>query len=71
MWQYESEQEDADTEGIASDGSGDSEFFSHQRMGQLKFIDRSFTDLGYIGYGDGIYLEQLDTVPNWQFQGKV
>jgi serine/threonine-protein kinase SRPK3 len=36
-------------------------------MGELRFIDRSFTDLGYIGYGEGIYLEQLDTVPNWQF----
>ena len=40
-------------------------------MGELKFIDRSFTDLGYIGYGDGIFLEQLDTVPNWQFEGRL
>lgn len=70
VWQYESDQEDADNEGVTSDGSGDSEFFGHKRMGELKFIDRSFTDLGYIGYGDGIFLEQLDTVPNWQFEGR-
>jgi len=25
-------------------------------------------DLGYIGYGDGIYLDKLDSGPNWQFQ---
>jgi serine/threonine-protein kinase SRPK3 len=31
-------------------------------------IDRSFMDLGYIGYGEGIFLEQLDAGPNWQFQ---
>jgi len=24
-------------------------------------------DLGYIGYGDGIFLEKLDAGPNWQF----
>ncbi|CAD8164584.1 unnamed protein product [Paramecium octaurelia] len=32
-----------------------------------RVIDRSFTDLGYIGYGDGIDLEQLDSTGNWQF----
>ena len=26
------------------------------RFGYIKFIDRSFTDLGYIGYCDGIDL---------------
>jgi len=25
-------------------------------------------DLGYIGYGDGIFLEKLDFGPNWQFE---
>lgn len=30
-------------------------------------MDRSFTDLGYIGYCDGINLEDLDSCPNWQF----
>ncbi|CAD8127800.1 unnamed protein product [Paramecium sonneborni] len=32
-----------------------------------RVIDRSFTDLGYIGYGEGINLEQLDSTGNWQF----
>lgn len=32
-----------------------------------RIIDRSFTDLGYIGYGEGIDLEQLDSTKNWQF----
>jgi serine/threonine-protein kinase SRPK3 len=30
-------------------------------------IDRSFTDLGYIGFSDGIRLCELDTKGNWQF----
>jgi serine/threonine-protein kinase SRPK3 len=25
-------------------------------MGEIRLIDRSYTDLGYIGYGTGIYL---------------
>ncbi|EGR29242.1 serine protein kinase, putative [Ichthyophthirius multifiliis] len=33
-----------------------------------KLIDRSFTNLGYIGYGDGIVLEDLDQNANWQFE---
>lgn len=27
-------------------------------------------DLGYIGYGDGIFLDELDAGPNWQFQSE-
>jgi len=34
---------------------------------KLKLIDRSFTDLGYIGYNDGISLHKLDSEANWQF----
>jgi len=26
----------------------------------VRLIDRSFTNLGYIGFGDGICLEELD-----------
>ncbi len=37
------------------------------RKVDLKFIDRSFTNMGYIGYGDGIDLEDLDKGGNWQF----
>ena len=28
-------------------------------------------DLGYIGYGDGIFLEKLDAGPNWQFSWRL
>lgn len=34
---------------------------------EVKLVDRSFTDLGYIGYCDGICLEDLDACANWQF----
>ena len=30
-------------------------------------IDRSFTDLGYIGFGNGIEIDMLDSTGNWQF----
>lgn len=34
-----------------------------------RFLDRSFANqkYGYIGYGDGIQLEELDMKGNWQF----
>ena len=37
------------------------------KLVQHNVIDRSFTDLGYIGYGDGIDLQELDSTGNWQF----
>jgi hypothetical protein len=30
-----------------------------------KLIDRSFTNLGYIGFGDGIDFSALDNTRNW------
>lgn len=35
-----------------------------------RFLDRSFTNqrYGYIGYGDGIQLNELDIKGNWQFE---
>jgi serine/threonine-protein kinase SRPK3 len=38
-----------------------------QRFGNIRTIDRSFTDLGYVGFCDGIDLESLDNCGNWQF----
>lgn len=35
------------------------------KLVQHNVIDRSFTDLGYIGYGDGIDLYELDSTGNW------
>ena len=57
VYQYESENEDGDTE---DNGAGDEEeleeFFDYEKRGDIRYIDRSYMDLGYIGYGDGIYL---------------
>lgn len=36
-------------------------------MANIKLVDRSFTDLGYVGYCEGIDLEKLDACKNWQF----
>ena len=36
-------------------------------MCDIRLIDRSFTDVGYIGYSIGISLQELDTQGNWQF----
>lgn len=43
------------------------DLFEVEKKGDIRLIDRSFTDLGYIGYGTGIFLEKLDFGPNWQF----
>lgn len=47
----------------------DDEFYQLPKLPKLdiRFIDRSFTNLGYIGYGDGIEVEELDQTANWQF----
>ncbi|CAD8103906.1 unnamed protein product [Paramecium sonneborni] len=37
------------------------------RVVDRKEIDRSFTDLGYIGFGNGIEIDLLDSTGNWQF----
>lgn len=40
----------------------DKEFYELEEFPRIdrRYIDRSFTNLGYIGYGDGIQLEELD-----------
>ncbi|EAS03134.2 Serine/Threonine kinase (macronuclear) [Tetrahymena thermophila SB210] len=45
----------------------DDEFYGYKPDINIKLVDRSFTNLGYIGYGDGIDLEALDNGGNWQF----
>lgn len=60
--------EDAETEDNGADTESDDEFFGYEKIGDIRYIDRSFMDLGYIGYGDGIFLEKLDFGPNWQFE---
>lgn len=46
---------------------GEDEFYGYKPEIDLKIVDRSFTNLGYIGYGDGIDLTALDNTRNWQF----
>jgi len=44
-----------------SESEDDDDFYgpSHHNINR-KLIERSFTNLGYIGYGDGINLDELD-----------
>ena len=44
--------------------SSENSFVGQKKIG-FKNIDRSFTDLGYIGYNEGIHLHFLDTEANW------
>ncbi|EAS00244.2 kinase domain protein (macronuclear) [Tetrahymena thermophila SB210] len=58
---------------ISIDSDDKSEFQDDKFFGKYtpqidqNLIDRSFTNLGYIGFGDGIKLDELDQDPNWQF----
>ncbi len=67
----DSELNEADSEDNEDDEQDipDSEFYNlpPHPLVDRSFIDRSFTNLGYIGYGDGIQLEELDQTANWQF----
>lgn len=50
------------------DNISDTEFYGEPKNKlSNKLIDRSFTNMGYIGYGDGLNLEELDQTANWQF----
>ena len=37
------------------------------REGDIRWVDRSFTDVGYVGYSCGLALGELDREGNWQF----
>ncbi len=43
----------------------DDEFYGYQPNINRQYIDRSFTNLGYIGFGDGINFGELDNAGNW------
>jgi len=52
----------------AEDNISDNHFYGDvKKKISNKLIDRSFTNMGYIGYGDGLNLEELDQTANWQF----
>lgn len=39
----------------------------YKKISNIRLIDTSFTDVGYTGYSEGIDLERLDAISNWQF----
>ena len=39
----------------------------YKKISNSRLIDTSFTDVGYTGYSEGIDLERLDAISNWQF----
>lgn len=51
-----------------SECDNDEKFYGYKATYDPKLVDRSFTNLGYIGFGDGIDLEALDNTGNWQFE---
>ena len=63
----DSDKDDADQEDydVMSDDSISENGVEFDR----RFLDRSFANqkYGYIGFGDGIQLEELDIKGNWQF----
>ncbi len=61
--QIESDDFDADDD-YSEDSSLEEEAQDRGKV-DLRLIDRSFTNMGYIGYGDGIDLEELDKGGNW------
>ena len=64
---YDSEVNDGDSEDNSELSEELSEFGFKEVNIHPGFIDRSFTDLGYIGFGGGIDFSDLDRTGNWQF----
>ena len=68
------DQVDSDAHGGGSEDnensscSGTSSFYGHTANIDVKLVDRSFTNMGYIGFGEGIDLDALDNTGNWQFE---
>ena len=62
-----SEVDFADSEDNSFQDEDDSYYGDCKRKIDMKIIDRSFCNLGYIGFGDGIDFDTLDQTRNWQF----
>lgn len=57
----DADSEDNNNYSIFSESEEDDDtFYGPAHNINRKLIERSFTNLGYIGYGDGINLEELD-----------
>lgn len=74
VWNYESDREDGSNEdNNMPEGAEDSdeewygEEIKYKRINNIRLIDQSFTDVGYTGYSEGINLDRLDSIANWQF----
>lgn len=67
---FDNEVNDGDREdnsNISELSENEDEFYDYKPQIDMNAVDRSFTNLGYIGYGDGIDLTALDNTGNWQF----
>ncbi len=63
-----SENNDADNESDEDLDKEDlKEMLTHKPLVDRRLIDRSFTNLGYIGFDEGIDFTALDNMRNWQF----
>ena len=61
---YDGDSEDNDEEDDES-YCNDKEFFNYERKHDIRLIERDFTNLGYIGFDEGIDLDSLDNTGNW------
>lgn len=58
---------DSEDNGETNFDENDSFYKEKKQKLDMKIIDRSFCNLGYIGFGDGIDFDTLDQTRNWQF----
>jgi len=65
----ESELHDGDSEDNPEDTENDSElsYDEHDNYGLGNLLNKSFGKTGYIPYGGGLKVDELDQDPNWQF----
>ena len=50
---------------VAEYSDNEEAFYDYKANIDTKLVDRSFTNMGYIGFGEGIDLDALDNTGNW------
>lgn len=58
---------DSEDNSFVNEEMNDSFYVETKQKIDMKIIDRSFCNLGYVGFGDGIDFDTLDQTRNWQF----
>ena len=70
-YEYDSEEDVTTEEEVVETEDSDEEWYGkdikYKKIHNIRLIDQSFTDVGYTGYSEGINLERLDSIANWQF----